>query len=80
MADRPAAGPRFAEVDRLRSAPGTRDQGHTERFTNEEFAYLRQVRFGQLPDPIPPSEWTEAMDTDLPYEPPEPRLGAPYIG
>lgn len=80
MVDRPESGSRFEDVERLRTAPGTRDREHTERFTDEELAYLRHVRFGRLPDPIPPSDWSEAMDPDVPFEPPEPRLGAPYAG
>lgn len=80
MVDTPTAGSRFSDVERLQSAPATRDHGHTEQFTDEELAYLRYVRFGRLPDPIPPSDWTEAVDTDTQFEPPESQLGAPYVG
>jgi hypothetical protein len=69
---------KFEDVERLRNAPATSDSEHTERFTDEELAYLRYVRFGRLPDPIPPSDWSEAADPDTTFEPPESQLGAPY--
>jgi hypothetical protein len=80
MVDAQESGPRFGDEERLRSAPATRDRGHTERFTDEEAALLRRLRFGRLPDSISPSDWVEAVDTDAQFEPPEPRLGAPYWG
>lgn len=73
-------GPRFGDEERLRTAPATRDRGHTERFTDEEAAALRRLRFGRLPEPVPSSDWVEGVDTDTQFEPPEPRLGAPYVG
>lgn len=42
--------------------------GPRERFTDEELAFLRFVRFGELPERVPPAEWVEAAETD----PPEP--------
>jgi len=71
---------RFGDEERLRSAPATRDGGHTGQFTDEEAAFLRQVRFGRLPEPIPPSDWVESVDPDTQYSPPEPRVGEPYGG
>jgi hypothetical protein len=70
----------MTDEERLRNAPATRDRGHTGQFTDEEAALLRQLRFGQLPEPIPPSEWVEAVDPDTQFEPPERRLGEPYAG
>jgi hypothetical protein len=78
MADE--SGSRFGDEERLRGAPVTRDRGHAEQFTDAEAAILRQLRFGRLPDPIPPEEWVEAVDTDTQYSPPEPRVGEPYGG
>jgi hypothetical protein len=80
MAHAQKPGPRFGDEERLRSAPATPDRGHTERFTDEEAAVLRQLRFGRLPAAVPPSDWVESVDADAPFEPPEPRLGAPYPG
>jgi hypothetical protein len=80
MVDAPESGPRFGVEDRLRTAPASRDHGHTEQFTDEEAAAVRRLQYGQLPEPIPPSDWVEEVDPDTQFEPPEPRLGAPYVG
>lgn len=42
--------------------------GPRERFTDEELAFLRYVRFGELPERVSPAEWVETSETD----PPEP--------
>ncbi|MGW0228628.1 hypothetical protein ACWDWO_09975 [Actinopolymorpha singaporensis] len=42
--------------------------GPRERFTDEELAFLRYVRFGELPERVSPAEWVETAETD----PPEP--------
>jgi hypothetical protein len=73
-------GSRFRDEEQLRTTPATRDRGHVEQLTDEEAALLRRLRFGRLPEPVPPSDWAEAVDTDTQYEPPEPRLGPPYVG
>lgn len=80
MADRHESGPRFGDEEQLRSAPATRDRGSTAPFTDEEAALLRELRFGRLPEPVPPSDWVESADADTQFEPPEPRVGAPYWG
>lgn len=69
---------RFGDEERLRETPATPDRGHRERFTDEESELLRHLRFGQLPDPVPPAEWVEEVDPDAPYDPPEQPLSAPY--
>lgn len=57
-------------------------RGHPTPFTHEEAALLRQLRFGRLPEPIPPEQWVEAVETDTAFEPPraEHGLGEPYGG
>jgi hypothetical protein len=45
------------------------ERWRTERFTDEEFAFLRFVQFGELPPRVHPSEMIETVDTvewDLP--------------
>ncbi|MGH3681221.1 MAG: hypothetical protein ACRDT2_13380 [Natronosporangium sp.] len=72
MADDREPARRFADEERLRNAPATRDAGHTERFTDEEAALLRQLRFGTLPR-IPPADWVAVVPTDsVPDEPDQP--------
>ena len=43
---------------------------HTEQFTDEEYACLRYVRFGELPPRVAPADLVELAETDPP--PPEP--------
>jgi hypothetical protein len=42
----------------------TEDQEPTIRFTDEESAFLRHVRFGELPPRVLPSEWVELVETE----------------
>jgi hypothetical protein len=44
------------------------DRGHTERLTDEEFARLRHVRFGELPARVEPADLVETAETDPPHE------------
>jgi hypothetical protein len=39
-----------------------------ERFTDDEAAFLRHVRFGELPARVPPSDYVELVETDTPHE------------
>jgi hypothetical protein len=80
MTDTDKTGARFGEEERLRDAPATADRGHTERFTDQETALLRQLRFGRLPDPVPRAEWVEALDTDTQFELPDERPAPPHLG
>ncbi|HVK24561.1 MAG TPA: hypothetical protein VM677_24645 [Actinokineospora sp.] len=36
----------------------------TEKFTDEEYAFLRYARFGSLPQRVAPSEFVELNETD----------------
>jgi hypothetical protein len=54
---------------RGRSAMGEHRE-HTERFTDEEFAFLRHVRFGELPARVAPADMVETAETDPPPEEP----------
>jgi hypothetical protein len=47
-------------------------------FTDEEAAFLRHVRFGQLPDRVPPAERVELSETDTRQDRPEP-AGDPFL-
>jgi hypothetical protein len=47
------------------------DIASTEQFTDEEYAFLRFVRFGELPARILPSEMVEEVKTDQPQDVPE---------
>ena len=42
-----------------------------ERFTDEEAAFLRHVRFGQLPERVPLTQLIETVETGAPNEVPE---------
>lgn len=45
----------------------TREDGTVEQredFTDEEFAFLRHVRFGQLPERVLPSDMVELSETE----------------
>jgi hypothetical protein len=48
------------------------DQGVPIRFTDEEAAFLRHVRFGELPDRVLPAEWVELTETEPRRDIPEP--------
>jgi len=50
----------------------TDDHAHTERFSDEELAFLRHVRFGELPQRIPPQERVELTETEPRRDRPEP--------
>jgi hypothetical protein len=43
-----------------------------ERFSDDELAFLRQARFGELPDRIRPEERVELTETDPRRDRPEP--------
>jgi hypothetical protein len=47
------------------------DPGNTERFTDEEYAFLRHIRFGELPARVAPEDLVEAVETDPRHEEPE---------
>lgn len=79
MADDREPARRFADEERLRNAPATRDAGHTEPFTDEEVALLRQLRFGTLPR-IPPSDWVAVVPTDSVPEEPDQPAALPHLG
>jgi hypothetical protein len=40
------------------------DLDHTERFSDEEAAFLRHVRFGELPPRVRPDERVELIETE----------------
>jgi hypothetical protein len=44
------------------------DRKSTERFTDAEAAFLRHVRFGELPARIPFSDMVELVETSPPHE------------
>jgi hypothetical protein len=52
-------------------AESTHDVETRERFTDEELAFLRFVRFGRLPERVAPAEFVVLVETDLPDELPE---------
>ncbi|WP_231934616.1 hypothetical protein [Micromonospora viridifaciens] len=43
----------------------------TESFTDEEYAFLRHVRFGELPPAVRPEERVELTETDARRDRPE---------
>jgi hypothetical protein len=43
-----------------------------ERFSDDEIAFLRHVRFGELPQRIPPKERVELTETEPRRDLPEP--------
>ncbi|GII78510.1 hypothetical protein Sru01_34920 [Sphaerisporangium rufum] len=49
----------------------TEDTAPAERFTDEEYAFLRYVRFGTLPPRVLPAEMVEEVDTDSRPDVPE---------
>ncbi|WP_214412229.1 hypothetical protein [Sphaerisporangium fuscum] len=55
----------------------------TERFTDEEYAFLRFARFGQLPPRVLPSEMVEEVKSDGPQHeivPDPPFRWGVYVG
>lgn len=44
----------------------------SESFTDEEFAFLRHARFGELPDRIRPEDAVPTTETDPRRDRPEP--------
>lgn len=48
------------------------EQQPTERFTDEEAAFLRFVRFGELPPRVPPSELVGLVETEPRRDAPDP--------
>jgi hypothetical protein len=73
--DRPAEP--FTDEEQLRTSPRTLDRSSAARFTDEEVAFLRHVRFGELPARVRPAELVEAVDAEtpaeMPYRPFDPR-------
>jgi hypothetical protein len=53
----------------------TEDHIHQERFSDEELAFLRHVRFGELPPRIPPDQRIELIETESRRTLPEPAPG-----
>ena len=43
-----------------------------ESFTDEEYAFLRHVRFGELPVRVRPEERIESAETEFPPDRPDP--------
>ncbi len=56
----------------------TDDQTPTSRFTDDESAFWRHVRFGELPARIRPEERVELTETEDPRDVP-PHLGDPDV-
>ncbi|MFC0007669.1 hypothetical protein [Micromonospora siamensis] len=48
-----------------------------ESFTDEEYAFLRHVRFGELPDRVAPEDRATASETEVRRDRPEPIGGPP---
>jgi len=48
------------------------DHEPTEQFTDEEAAFLRHVRFGELPPRVLPSEIVQLVETESRRDIPEP--------
>lgn len=46
-----------------------------ESFTDEEYAFLRHVRFGELPPRVSPEERAESTETDTRPDRPDPSGG-----
>ncbi|MFF5175729.1 hypothetical protein ACFY3U_24310 [Micromonospora sp. NPDC000089] len=46
-----------------------------EPFSDEEYAFLRHVRFGELPPPVRPEDRTELTETEPRRDRPEPAGG-----
>jgi hypothetical protein len=65
-----------------REVPMTQDDIQHVRFSDEEFAFLRHIRFGELPPRIPPSQRVELTETEHRRDQPEPwsEPGTRYAG
>jgi hypothetical protein len=48
------------------------EHGTAERFSDEELAFLRHARFGELPARVRPGELVELTETDPRRDRPEP--------
>jgi len=48
--------------------------------TDDEAELFRFIRYGQLPDRVPPAKMVESVETSVPQEDPHPYLdpGSPY--
>jgi hypothetical protein len=46
-----------------------------KHFADEEWAFLRYARFGELPPRVPPTDLVEAVESDLRRDIPEPVEG-----
>ncbi|GAB3811476.1 hypothetical protein [Micromonospora zhanjiangensis] len=53
------------------------EQPNREQFSDEEYAFLRHVRFGELPDRVRPEDRVELTETDPPADQPEPQVWHP---
>jgi hypothetical protein len=58
----------------------TEDHGNGERFSEEEFAFLRHVRFGELPGRVSPQDRVELTETEPRRDLPEPEPAPWYPG
>ena len=47
------------------------DRDYVERFTDDELAFLRHVRFGELPSRIAWEDLVAVTETDLAHEEPQ---------
>lgn len=45
---------------------------HREHFTDDELAFLRYARYGELPERVRPADLVELVETDPPEQLPEP--------
>jgi len=43
-----------------------------EQFTDDELAFLRRARFGELPRPVPSADLVETVETEFPDLPEKP--------
>jgi hypothetical protein len=62
----------------VEEVPMAEDHESPIRFTDEEAAFLRHVRFGELPARIRPSERIELVETEARRDLPEP-VGDQYV-
>lgn len=63
-------------MDEHSEQPAERDP--PRRSTDQEAAFLRHVRFGQLPGRVPPAERVELSETETRQDRPEP-AGDPFL-
>jgi hypothetical protein len=54
------------------------DAASSERFSDEEAAFLRHVRFGELPPRVRPSDFVELTETEPRRDLPEPAVDPRY--